>query len=221
MGPHCPECGSLYEWTCGELEEHVHAPKIYFCSDCRAMFILPPEEVRALQEQLRPMLQVQDGLADLQEEAEPLLELLNEELPNPFVVEILPEEVDELELDLVEELEGPVLSPEDLQELEQDRLEGAVRAFNLAADLLSIGRDQYDRLRGHAPGEPAEGPSYEQLFSIAQRTFRDSLQRFERAVAILGDLGGLEADQLRERASLNMALARSHLHWRSEQVFEN
>lgn len=57
MGPQCPHCGAVYEWTCGELEEQVTAPKVYFCQDCRGLFILTPEEVEALQERFRPALE--------------------------------------------------------------------------------------------------------------------------------------------------------------------
>lgn len=57
MGPQCPHCGAIYEWTCGELEEQVTAPKVYFCQDCRGLFILTPEEVEALQERFRPALE--------------------------------------------------------------------------------------------------------------------------------------------------------------------
>ena len=45
MGPECPHCGVTYEWTCGELEEFVTAPKIYFCERCREMFVCSPEQV--------------------------------------------------------------------------------------------------------------------------------------------------------------------------------
>lgn len=57
MGPQCPHCGAVYEWTCGELEEQVTAPKVYFCQDCRGLFILTPDEVEALQERFRPALE--------------------------------------------------------------------------------------------------------------------------------------------------------------------
>lgn len=57
MGPQCPHCGAIYEWTCGELEEQVTAPKVYFCQECRELFILAPEEIAALQERFRPALE--------------------------------------------------------------------------------------------------------------------------------------------------------------------
>lgn len=57
MGPQCPHCGAVYEWTCGELEEQVTAPKVYFCQDCRGLFILTPDEVEALQDRFRPALE--------------------------------------------------------------------------------------------------------------------------------------------------------------------
>jgi predicted nucleic acid-binding Zn-ribbon protein len=60
MGPQCPHCGAVYEWTCGELEEQVTAPKVYFCQDCRGLFILAPEEIEALQERFRPALEEAD-----------------------------------------------------------------------------------------------------------------------------------------------------------------
>lgn len=60
MGPQCPHCGAVYEWTCGELEEQVTAPKVYFCQDCRGLFILTPEEIEVLQERFRPALEEAD-----------------------------------------------------------------------------------------------------------------------------------------------------------------
>ncbi len=57
MGPQCPHCGAIYEWTCGELEEQITAPKVYFCQECREMFILGPEEIMALQDRFRPALE--------------------------------------------------------------------------------------------------------------------------------------------------------------------
>lgn len=57
MGPQCPHCGAIYEWTCGELEEQVTAPKVYFCQECRELFILAPDEVGALQDRFRPVLE--------------------------------------------------------------------------------------------------------------------------------------------------------------------
>lgn len=57
MGPQCPHCGAVYEWTCGELEEQVTAPKVYFCQECRGLFILAPDEVEALQDRFRPALE--------------------------------------------------------------------------------------------------------------------------------------------------------------------
>lgn len=60
MGPQCPHCGAVYEWTCGELEEQVTAPKVYFCQDCRGLFILTPDEIEVLQERFRPALEEAD-----------------------------------------------------------------------------------------------------------------------------------------------------------------
>jgi hypothetical protein len=57
MGPTCPHCGAIYEWTCGELEEHVTAPKVYFCQECRGLFVLSSEEIEELQERFRPALE--------------------------------------------------------------------------------------------------------------------------------------------------------------------
>jgi hypothetical protein len=56
MGPTCPHCSVVYEWCAGEIEECVTAPKIYFCSDCRGMFVMTIEEVEAIQAKLRPTL---------------------------------------------------------------------------------------------------------------------------------------------------------------------
>jgi predicted nucleic acid-binding Zn-ribbon protein len=57
MGPQCPSCGAIYEWTCGELEEQITSPKVYFCQECREMFILGPDEIMALQDRFRPALE--------------------------------------------------------------------------------------------------------------------------------------------------------------------
>ena len=57
MGPQCPHCGAIYEWTCGELEEQVTSPKVYFCQEGREMFILGPDEIVALQDRVRPALE--------------------------------------------------------------------------------------------------------------------------------------------------------------------
>ena len=51
MGPKCPVCGAIYEWTEGEITEEVHCPKVYFCpnAECRAMFVLSADEIKAVQ----------------------------------------------------------------------------------------------------------------------------------------------------------------------------
>lgn len=56
MGPQCPHCSAVYEWCCGEIKEQVICPKIYFCTECRGMFVMTPEEVAEVQERLRPCL---------------------------------------------------------------------------------------------------------------------------------------------------------------------
>lgn len=70
MGPQCPHCSAVYEWTCGELEEQVTAPKIYFCQECRGLFILAPEEIEALQERFRPALEEADRAEPCDEAAD-------------------------------------------------------------------------------------------------------------------------------------------------------
>lgn len=57
MGPKCPHCGALYEWCCSELEEHVTCPRVYFCTECRGMFVMDADEITALQEKLRPAVE--------------------------------------------------------------------------------------------------------------------------------------------------------------------
>ena len=49
MGPECPHCKAIYEWTVGEIEEVVYCPKTYICSSCYGMFILSPEEIVEIQ----------------------------------------------------------------------------------------------------------------------------------------------------------------------------
>jgi hypothetical protein len=73
MGPSCPECQAIYEWTAGELEELVTGPKVYFCGECRALFVLSPEEATSLQERLRPPAPL--DLDALEEVADEQLEL--------------------------------------------------------------------------------------------------------------------------------------------------
>lgn len=70
MGPQCPHCSAVYEWTCGELEEQVTAPKVYFCQECRGLFILSPDEVEALQERFRPALEEADRNEPVDEPSE-------------------------------------------------------------------------------------------------------------------------------------------------------
>lgn len=57
MGPSCPHCKAVYEWCAGEIEECVTAPKIYFCAECRGMFVLSIEEIEDLQTKFRPSLE--------------------------------------------------------------------------------------------------------------------------------------------------------------------
>lgn len=84
MGPQCPHCGAIYEWTCGELEEQVTAPKVYFCQECRGLFILTPEEVEALQERFRPAL---EEAAAAEPVEDPIEALEPEEAPQPVRVQ--------------------------------------------------------------------------------------------------------------------------------------
>lgn len=70
MGPQCPHCGAVYEWTCGELEEQVTSPKVYFCQECREMFILGPDEIVALQDRFRPALE-ESAAADVGDLGDP------------------------------------------------------------------------------------------------------------------------------------------------------
>jgi hypothetical protein len=64
VGPKCPKCGTIYEWTCGELQEVAYCPKTYFCQNesCREIYVLTAEEITNLQEQLRPQLQRYDEM---------------------------------------------------------------------------------------------------------------------------------------------------------------
>lgn len=56
MGPKCPHCLAIYEWTEAEIQEPVFCPKVYFCSYCFQMFILDGEEITRLQEDCRRQL---------------------------------------------------------------------------------------------------------------------------------------------------------------------
>lgn len=89
MGPQCPHCGAIYEWTCGELEEQVTAPKVYFCQECRELFILAPDDVIALQERFRPALEesVNADAGDLGDVGDP--EDDTEAVVEPFEVPLL------------------------------------------------------------------------------------------------------------------------------------
>lgn len=64
MGPKCPKCGTIYEWTCGELQEVAYCPRTYFCQNesCREIYVLTVEEITALQEQLQPQLRHYDEM---------------------------------------------------------------------------------------------------------------------------------------------------------------
>jgi hypothetical protein len=69
VGPACPCCGAIYEWTEGEIDEDVMFPKIYFCQKCRHMFVLSAEEITKIQVQCKPALEHlepkwDDGLHD-------------------------------------------------------------------------------------------------------------------------------------------------------------
>jgi hypothetical protein len=89
MGPQCPHCGAIYEWTCGELEEQITAPKVYFCQECRELFILAPDDVIALQERFRPALEesVNADAGDLGDFGDPDEE--TEAAVEPFEVPLL------------------------------------------------------------------------------------------------------------------------------------
>lgn len=51
MGPRCPKCGAVYEWTEGEITEEVMSPKVYFCTDinCRHMWVLDADQIKDIQ----------------------------------------------------------------------------------------------------------------------------------------------------------------------------
>lgn len=55
MGPRCPVCGTMQEWTPYEMTEVVYAPQTYFCinMECLEMFTLSIEQVECLQAQCR------------------------------------------------------------------------------------------------------------------------------------------------------------------------
>lgn len=57
MGPTCPSCGVIYEWTENELREHVMSPRVFFCHGCRAMFTLSADEVTEVQMHFRVILE--------------------------------------------------------------------------------------------------------------------------------------------------------------------
>lgn len=56
MGPRCPHCKSVHEWTRGEIEEFITAPKVYFCAECHELFVVSIEELEELQSKLKPLL---------------------------------------------------------------------------------------------------------------------------------------------------------------------
>lgn len=56
MGPKCPHCYALYEWTESEITEDVYSPKVYFCQGCMQLFTLTSEEITDLQEHFRPQM---------------------------------------------------------------------------------------------------------------------------------------------------------------------
>lgn len=52
MGPTCPFCGALYEWTCGEFSEVYYFPRTYICAsvECLQPFTLDVEELEEVKE---------------------------------------------------------------------------------------------------------------------------------------------------------------------------
>jgi hypothetical protein len=71
VGPKCPLCGAIYEWTEAEVIEDVMSPKVYFCpvAECRHMWVLAPDEIKEIQQACggmldRPTPRWDDGLYD-------------------------------------------------------------------------------------------------------------------------------------------------------------
>ncbi len=57
MGPECPFCHKIYEWTVGELTEVVYSPRTYFCAKCYGIFTVDAETLAELQVKYAPNVQ--------------------------------------------------------------------------------------------------------------------------------------------------------------------
>lgn len=102
---------------------------------------------------------------------------------------------------------------------DQSAVHEAARLFNLGAKLAKVAGEVHHQLQFYFP--PANGRttvtyqrggvSYEKVFETEQKTYRDSLQKFQSAVERLGELGGPEADELRSHANQRITLIKGIL----------
>lgn len=56
MGPTCPHCQVIQEWTEAEITETVYSPRTYMCTSCYGVWTLDVDEVTAVQQHYRPQL---------------------------------------------------------------------------------------------------------------------------------------------------------------------
>ena len=102
---------------------------------------------------------------------------------------------------------------------DQSAVSEAARQFNLGAKLAKVAGEVHHQLQFYFP--PANGRStityqrggvsYEKVFETEQKTYRDSLQKFQSALERLGDLSGPEADDLRAQANQRITMIKGIL----------
>ena len=95
----------------------------------------------------------------------------------------------------------------------------ALRQYNLGAKLAKVADDVHQQLKFYFP--PANGRnsityqrngvSYEKVFDTEQKTYRDTLKKFEAAVDKVDGIEGSEAEELRSRATQNLSIIKGIL----------
>jgi len=110
-----------------------------------------------------------------------------------------------------------VQSPRD--EEQHRALVEAKKKHNQGAKLARIAADLHDSLVQYFPptnGKPTmthqiNGVSFEKVFDMVHKTFRDSLASFEAALQETDGLGGDDVDELRARLGQSVNLVKSYL----------
>ena len=66
MGPKCPHCKQMVEWTGWEINEVVYAPKTYCCASCSKFFTVAIDVIEEIQKSAREFY-FGDGEAPIKE----------------------------------------------------------------------------------------------------------------------------------------------------------